>query len=94
MLISRPEVQHVAFLARLRLTEEEVELYTRDLGSILGYVNKLHELDIEGVEPMAHVLPLQNVLREDEPRPGLPREAALANAPEAVNGQVKVPRVV
>ena len=94
MSISKAQVQHVAFLARLRLRDEEVELYTRDLASILGYVNKLHELEMEGVEPMAHVLPLENVLREDEPRPGLPREAALANAPEVADGQVKVPRIV
>ncbi|MDN5347168.1 MAG: aspartyl-tRNA(Asn)/glutamyl-tRNA(Gln) amidotransferase subunit [Clostridia bacterium] len=94
MAITLKEVEHVALLARLYLSEEEKQAYTQQLNSILEYMQKLNELDTAAVEPTAHVLPLKNVLRDDEVRPGLPREKALAGAPEAQDGQFKVPRVV
>ena len=94
MILSREEVEHVAYLARLELSEEEKEAYTRQLNSILDFMQKLNELDTTAVEPMAHVLPLVNVLREDEVRPGLTREEALSGAPDRDQGQFRVPRIV
>jgi len=92
--ISKADVEHVALLARLELTEEEKERYTQQLNNILGYMEKMNALDTAGVEPTAHVLPMQNVFREDAARPGLPRELALHNAPQAQDGMYKVPRIV
>lgn len=94
MPLSKKEVEHVALLARLYLSEEEKEAYTQQLGAILDYMERLNTLDTQGVEPTAHVLPLRNVFREDAVRPGLPREKTLAGAPAAREGQFKVPRVV
>lgn len=94
MKISPKDVEHVALLGRLALSEEEKENYTRTLNDILGYMELLNRVDTSGVEPTAHVLPLQNVFREDEIKQPLPREEALANAPEAEDGCFKVPRIV
>lgn len=94
MILSREEVEHVAMLARLELTEEEKEAYTRQLNAILDFMQQLNELDTSGVEPMAHVLPLVNVMREDEVRPSLDREAVLAGAPDSDRGQFRVPKIV
>ncbi len=94
MKISRHEVEHVANLACLRFNEVEMERFTRQLNSILAYVDKLNELDTSGVEPTYHVLDLANVFREDEMQPCLPQEIALANAPERADGFFKVPRIV
>jgi aspartyl-tRNA(Asn)/glutamyl-tRNA(Gln) amidotransferase subunit C len=91
MAISRDEVLHVARLARLALTDEEVERLGAQLNAILEAVGKVAELDLEGVEPTAHPLDLVNVWAEDEPRPSLPVEEALANAPEREQGFFKVP---
>jgi aspartyl-tRNA(Asn)/glutamyl-tRNA(Gln) amidotransferase subunit C len=91
MAISRDEVLHVARLARLALTEEEVERLGAQLNAILEAVGKVAELDLEGVEPTAHPLDLVNVWAEDEPAPCLPVEQALANAPESEGGFFKVP---
>ena len=77
-MIDRDQVLHVARLARLRLTDEELERMPGELSKILEHVEKMDELDLDGVEPTSHVVELQNVLREDEPRPSLPRERALA----------------
>jgi aspartyl-tRNA(Asn)/glutamyl-tRNA(Gln) amidotransferase subunit C len=93
MAISREQVEHVARLARLSLTEEEAERYTEQLNDILGFAEKLNELDTDDVEPTSHVLPMANVLREDERRPSLPREKALANAPDQKDGMFRVPAV-
>ena len=90
-MIERDQVLHVARLARLRLSEEEVERMTGELSGILEHVDRISNLDLEGVEPTSHVVALENVLRPDEPRPSLPREAALANAPEPLNGAFRVP---
>lgn len=94
MRITRQEVEHVARLARLRFREEELESFTRQLDAILDYIGKLNRLDLEGVEPTYHVLDLVNVLREDVVVPSLPREIALANAPERTDGFFKVPRII
>ena len=91
MAISRDEVLHVARLARLALTDEEVERLGAQLNAILEAVGKVSELDLEGVEPTAHPLDVVNVWAEDEPRPSLPVEEALANAPDREGGFFKVP---
>lgn len=93
MSISKEQVRHVAELARLAVTEEETETFSEQLSNILNFAEKLNELDTEHVEPTSHVLPIQNVLREDEVRPSWPREKALSNAPDTEEGQVKVPAV-
>jgi len=92
--LTREEVEHVAMLARLELSKEETVSYTNQLDSILEYVEKLNELDVENVEPTAHVLPINNVFREDEVKEGIPRDVALSNAPDKENGQFKVPKIV
>jgi aspartyl-tRNA(Asn)/glutamyl-tRNA(Gln) amidotransferase subunit C len=89
--ITRDEVLHVARLARLELTEEEVERFTAQLSAILEAVVKVSELDLSGVEPTAHPLDVVNVWAEDEPRPSIPVEEALANAPDSEDGFFKVP---
>jgi aspartyl-tRNA(Asn)/glutamyl-tRNA(Gln) amidotransferase subunit C len=88
------EVEHVALLARLGLTDAERELYRRQLGSILGYVAQLGELETERIPPSAAILPLEDVMQEDEPRPSLDREEVLANAPEREEGYLRVPAVL
>jgi aspartyl-tRNA(Asn)/glutamyl-tRNA(Gln) amidotransferase subunit C len=90
-MIERDEVLHVARLARLRLTEQEVERMARELSSVLDHIEKIGELDLEDVEPTSHVVPLENVLRADEPRPSLSRERALADAPAPLEGGFGVP---
>ncbi|MDK2976694.1 MAG: aspartyl-tRNA(Asn)/glutamyl-tRNA(Gln) amidotransferase subunit [Candidatus Marinimicrobia bacterium] len=94
MSISREEVLHIAKLARLSLSEEEITMYTHQLGDILNYVQKLNELNIDDVEPMKHVLNMVNVLREDKELPSLSREDVLKNAPEHDKEFFKVPRVL
>ena len=81
MTISRAEVEKIALLGRLLLTEEELDRMTVELGDILGYMELLGEVDTEQVEPMAHALDVANVMREDVARPSLEREKALAGAP-------------
>ena len=82
-MIDREQVLHVARLARLRLTDEEVERMSGELSSILDHIEKISELDLDEVEPTSHVVDVENVLRADEPRPSLPREKALEPAPDA-----------
>ena len=91
MAITRDEVLHVARLARLELTDEEAERFTEQLSAILEAVAKVSVLDLSDVEPTAHPLDLVNVWGEDEPRPSLPVEEALANAPDRHEGFFKVP---
>ncbi|HEX9417250.1 MAG TPA: Asp-tRNA(Asn)/Glu-tRNA(Gln) amidotransferase subunit GatC [Gaiellaceae bacterium] len=91
MAISRDEVLHVARLARLALTDEEVERFQQQLSAILEAVGKVGELDLSGVEPTSHPLELSNVWAEDEPRPSLPLEEALQNAPDREGGYFRVP---
>jgi aspartyl-tRNA(Asn)/glutamyl-tRNA(Gln) amidotransferase subunit C len=90
-MIDREQVLHVAKLARLKLSEDEVERMSGELSAILDHVDNINELDLEGVEPTTHVVPLENVLREDKPRPSLPRERALESAPDADETGFRVP---
>ena len=91
MAITRDEVLHVAALARLELSHEEVERFQVQLSAILEAVGKVAELDLSDVEPTAHPLDLANVWADDEPRPCLPVEEALANAPDRENALFRVP---
>ena len=88
------DIKYVANLARIALTPEEEARLGSQLGDILGYVKKLEELDVSDVEPMAHAVPLDNVLRADEVQPSITNEDALANAPKKANGLFVVPKIV
>jgi aspartyl-tRNA(Asn)/glutamyl-tRNA(Gln) amidotransferase subunit C len=90
-VIDRDQVLHVARLARLALTDDEVEKMSRELTTILDHVERISELDLDGVEPTSHVVALENVLRPDEPRPSWPRERVLADAPDPAEGAFRVP---
>jgi aspartyl-tRNA(Asn)/glutamyl-tRNA(Gln) amidotransferase subunit C len=90
-VIDRDQVLHVARLARLRLDEAEVERMSGELSSILDHIEKIGELDLENVEPTSHVTEVENVLRPDEPRPSIPRERALEQAPDATEAGFRVP---
>jgi aspartyl-tRNA(Asn)/glutamyl-tRNA(Gln) amidotransferase subunit C len=94
MALSTDEVLKVGTLSRIRLSDDEVAKFASQLSSILGYVEKLSELDTAGVEPLAHALPVHNVLRDDQPRPGLPTEQALSGAPQTDGDFFRVPRVL
>jgi aspartyl-tRNA(Asn)/glutamyl-tRNA(Gln) amidotransferase subunit C len=93
-LISREDVLHVALLSRLELTEAEVERFTTELNAILGHVEQIQRVDVEGVEPTSHPLGLEDVLRHDELRPSLTHEQILANAPERTDEGFRVPPVI
>ena len=90
-MIDRDQVLHVAKLARLKVTDVEVDRMAEELSKILEHVETMNELDLEGVEPTSHVVDLTNVLREDVPRDGLDKETALAQAPDAADGGFRVP---
>jgi aspartyl-tRNA(Asn)/glutamyl-tRNA(Gln) amidotransferase subunit C len=90
-MLSRDQVLHVARLARLELSEEEVERFGGELSKVLDWVDTIGELDLEQVPPTSHVVAVENVLREDEPRPSLPAEVALESAPDAAPGGFRVP---
>ncbi|HEY6031561.1 MAG TPA: Asp-tRNA(Asn)/Glu-tRNA(Gln) amidotransferase subunit GatC [Gaiellaceae bacterium] len=91
MAISRDDVLHVARLARLELSDAEVERFQEQLSAILDAVSKVQELDLADVPPTSHPLDVVNVWRDDEPRPSLPVEQALANAPDSQDDMFKVP---
>ncbi len=88
------DVKYVAHLARLQLTPEEEQKFGAQLGQVLGYIEKLKQLDVSQVEPTAHAVPLVNVTRPDAPRPSLPHEEAMRNAPAQANGLFIVPKIV
>jgi aspartyl-tRNA(Asn)/glutamyl-tRNA(Gln) amidotransferase subunit C len=88
------DVKYVAHLARLALTPAEEEKFGAQLKNILGYIEKLKELDVAAIEPTAHAVPLSNVFRADVPRPSMPTEDALRNAPNKANGLFIVPKIV
>ena len=90
-MIEREQVLHVARLARLRLSDEEIERMTGELSAILDHVATIDELELDGVEPTSHVIALENVLRVDEPRPSWPRERVLEEAPDSAEGGFRVP---
>jgi aspartyl-tRNA(Asn)/glutamyl-tRNA(Gln) amidotransferase subunit C len=88
------DIKYVAHLARLALTPDEEKKFGAQLGNILGYIEKLKELDVTNVEPTAHAVPMVNVTRPDEIRPSLAHEEALRNAPAQANGLFMVPKIV
>ncbi|MEM1445281.1 MAG: Asp-tRNA(Asn)/Glu-tRNA(Gln) amidotransferase subunit GatC [Planctomycetota bacterium] len=92
--ITEADVRHVAKLARLELTNEQVHHFTDQLGAVLGYIGQLSEVNIDGVEPLAHPLDLVNVLREDVPASGSDRDLMLQNAPDRQDAFFKVPKVL
>ena len=94
MSVTRNDVDTVAVLARLYFTDEEKEELKVTLNDILKYFDKLSELDTENVEPLTHILPLQNVMREDERKPSLDQETALKNAPKCKRGHFVIPKVI
>jgi aspartyl-tRNA(Asn)/glutamyl-tRNA(Gln) amidotransferase subunit C len=94
MAAAEIDVKYVAHLARISLSPDEEQKIGAQLGNILGYIEKLRELDVTGVEPTAHAMPLVNVVRTDEVRPSLPTEEALRNAPAKANGLFLVPKIV
>lgn len=90
-MIDRAQVLHVAKLARLALSEDEVERMSRELSKVLEHIERIGELDLDGVPPTSHVVDVVGALRPDEPQPSLPREVALAAAPRALDGGFAVP---
>lgn len=94
MDIDRATVDHVARLARLDLSNDERERMAAELGHILEHAAKIQTLDLSGVEPTSHAIPIRNVMRPDEVRPSLSQEQALEGAPKAENGRFRVPRIL
>ena len=94
MGIDRSAVEHVARLARLALSAEEIDRMSIELAHILEHAERIQALDLDAVEPTAHALPIRNVTRSDEPRPSLPDEVVTANAPAAEEGRFRVPRLI
>ena len=92
--LSRSDVEHVARLARLALSDAEIEKMREQLTAILAHIDTLRALDTEQVEPTSHAVPMENVMRDDEPRPSLPQEEMLANAPDRSADFFRVPRII
>jgi aspartyl-tRNA(Asn)/glutamyl-tRNA(Gln) amidotransferase subunit C len=88
------EIEHITMLARLELTEKEKEVFSKQLSSIIKYIDKLNELNTTSVDPTAHVLPIKNVFRNDELKPSLPKDKALQNAPDKIGDFYKVPKII
>lgn len=88
------DIHHVAKLARLTLTDEEAGRYAAQLDGILSYIDTLTRYDLDGVEPTAHAIPVYDVLRADEPRPGFTQDQALSNAPKRTADQIQIPKVM
>jgi aspartyl-tRNA(Asn)/glutamyl-tRNA(Gln) amidotransferase subunit C len=93
-VISRQDIEHVARLARLHLSDEELERMRVQLDAILAYIDKLTALDVEGEEPTSHAVPLVNVMRDDANAPCLPQDEALGNAPDRAGAFFRVPRII
>ncbi len=94
MKISRAEVEHVSRLARLALTDQELDAIRRDMDDMLGYVDQLNQLDTTDIIPTAHAVPMENAFRADVVKPGLSRDQALANAPDPDPAGFRVPRII
>jgi aspartyl-tRNA(Asn)/glutamyl-tRNA(Gln) amidotransferase subunit C len=94
MKITKQEVEHVAKLARLELSDRQKDMFTDQLSNILSYVEQLNQLDTKGVEPTSHVLDISNVMREDRAHDSLPQDKALANAPDKAAGHYRVPKII
>ncbi len=94
MKITREQVQHVARLARLSLSDDEVAMFTGQMADILAYVEKLNELNTDGIVPTSHAVPMENAFRDDVVRPPIGADAALANAPDRIDDFFRVPKVI
>ncbi len=94
MKISKDIVRHIALLSRLELNEEEIEVYQQQLSSIIEYVEKLNQIDTKDVEPTSHVLPLNNIFREDLVKESISREEVLRNAPDPTDKFFRVPKII
>lgn len=94
MKITVADVEHVARLARLDLTSEEKSLFAGQMDAILGYVDKLNELNTDGIQPTSHAVPMENSFREDRVRPSIGVAKALANAPDPLQSFYRVPKVI
>ena len=94
MKLSREQVTNIAELAKLELTEHEIEQYAGQLSAVLDYASSLEQLDTKDIPPTATVLPLENVMRDDVVQPSLPRDLVVANAPDAIEGQFRVDAVL
>ena len=94
MPVTKKDVEHIAKLARLEFNEQQKEKLTQEMNDILGYIEKLNEVDTSNVEPLSHVIELSNVMREDEVKPSLSQKEALKNAPEKTEKFFKVPKVI
>ena len=94
MKLTKEQVLHIAELAKLELTEKELDEYTGQLDEILSYADKIGEIDTENIVPTSHVLPLKNVTRQDKTAPSLPMEEVLAGAPDRIDGFFKVPKII
>ena len=92
--ISKEQVKHVAHLARLAVTDEEVEQLVDELSAIIDYAEQLNELDTDGIEPTTHVLDLKNIMRKDEPKEWITQEEAFKNAPDREDGHFRVPSIL
>ncbi|MBM7662749.1 aspartyl-tRNA(Asn)/glutamyl-tRNA(Gln) amidotransferase subunit C [Bacillus mesophilus] len=92
--ISKDQVKHVAHLARLAITEDEAEMFRKQLDDMITHAEQLNELNTDNVEPTTHVLHMKNILREDKPEKGLPIEEVLKNAPDQKDGQIRVPAIL
>ncbi len=94
MPLTREQVQHIARLARVGLSEDDIARFQEQLSEILDYFERLRQLDTEGVPPTTHTLPLHSIMRPDEPRPSLPRDEVLANAPQREGDLFRVSAVL
>ena len=94
MKITKDEVKHISLLSRLLFSDEEIEVFSKDLNSILEYVSKISELNTEDVEPTSHVVPLMNVMRDDVVKPSLNIDKVLQNAPDKEDECFKVPKII
>ena len=94
MSVSKEDVKHIASLARLEFSEEELEKYTKNMADIVDFANSLSALDVSNVQPTNHILDIKNVFRKDEVRPSYDREEILKNAPTKAGGCVSVPKVI
>ena len=94
MKITKDEVKHISLLSRLLFSDEEIEVFSKDLNSILEYVSKISELNTEDVEPTLHVIPLMNVMRDDVVKPSLNIDKVLQNAPDKEDECFKVPKII
>ncbi|NLW91624.1 MAG: Asp-tRNA(Asn)/Glu-tRNA(Gln) amidotransferase subunit GatC [Syntrophomonadaceae bacterium] len=94
MALTIKEVEHVAMLARLSLSQQEKETFAVQLGTILEYASTINQLNTDGVEPLDHILPVFNVFREDQVEPSAPREEILSNGPLIEDGQYRVPKIL